>query len=367
MRIIDIVSHPNVAAEELVWREPQGGSGDFRMGSRVIVQESQAAIFANQGQMLDALGPGSHVLSTGNLPLLSRLIGMVTSGNNPFTADVYFVNLRDMPQIGWGTNPPIQMDIANRSPGFMLLMTHGVVDIGIADPAKFAKAYAAGRQQVTLNDVRDRIQTMLLSTLAGLMSNQQISGIQAANAMLNNLEGASLALLNTQFAEIGMQIKAFRANPFQAKDLTPEDLVKYGGNTDTYRTIKSLDVAQSAAQNPGMAGSLAGAGLGLGLGQSLGAQMNQPNPQQEAMQQQMQQQQLLMQQMMMRMMEQGQPPAATPATPSPAAQPANPQTKEEIQALLDNLDMRLANGAITQDIYNTLTAKWQARLQALGG
>ena len=119
MRIIDIVSHPNVAAEELVWREPQGGSGDFRMGSRVIVQESQAAIFANQGQMLDALGPGSHVLSTGNLPLLSRLIGMVTSGNNPFTADVYFVNLRDMPQIGWGTNPPIQMDIANRSPGFM--------------------------------------------------------------------------------------------------------------------------------------------------------------------------------------------------------------------------------------------------------
>ena len=366
MRIIDIVSHPNVAAEELVWREPEGGSGDFRMGSRVIVQESQAAIFANQGQMLDVLGPGSHVLSTGNLPLLSRLIGMVTSGNNPFTADVYFVNLRDMPQVGWGTNPPIQMDIPNRSPGFMLLMSHGVVDIAISDPGRFAKQYAAGMQQVVLGDIRDRIQTMLLSTLAGLLSAQQISGIQAANAMLNNLEGASLALLNTQFAEIGMQIKAFRANPFQAKDLTPEDLVKYGGNTDNYRAIKALDVAQSAAQNPGMVGGLTGAGLGLSLGQTLGAQLN---PQQDAMQQQMQQQQMMMQQMMMRMMEQnqqqGQPPPAAPA--APVAAPANPQTRDEIQALLDNLDMRLASGAITQDTYNTLVAKWQARLKALGG
>jgi len=363
MRIIDIVSHPTVSSEELVWREPQGGNGDFRMGSRVIVQESQAAIFARQGQMLDALGPGSHVLSTGNLPLLSRMIGMVTSGNTPFTADVYFVNLRDMPEVGWGTNPPIQMDIPNRSPGFMLLITHGVVDIQISDPGRFAKAYAAGRDRLMLSDLRDRIQTMLLSTLADLLSKQQITGIQGANSMLSNLEGASLTLLNTQFAEIGMTIKAFRANPFQAKDLTPEDLVKYGGSTETYRTVKGLDVAQAAAQNPGMGGGLASAGVGFGVGQSLGAQLN---PQQEALQQQMQQQQLLMQQMMMKMMEEGHH-SETPAGPTPPAVPANPQTKQEIQALLDNLDLRLASGQINQETYNTLVAKWQQRLNALGG
>ncbi len=62
-RIIDVVSHPNVMDDELVWREPQGGNGDFRMGSQVIVQESQAAVFVRQGQALDMLGPGSHTLS----------------------------------------------------------------------------------------------------------------------------------------------------------------------------------------------------------------------------------------------------------------------------------------------------------------
>ncbi len=70
-RIIDVVSHASVADDELVWREPQEGNGDLRMGSQCIVQESQAAVFVRQGQALDVLGPGSHTLSTGNIPILA--------------------------------------------------------------------------------------------------------------------------------------------------------------------------------------------------------------------------------------------------------------------------------------------------------
>jgi len=274
--------------------------GDFRMGSQVIVQESQAAVFVRQGQVLDTLMAGSHTLSTGNLPILSNLIGMVTNGNNPFVCDIYFVNLKDMPQVGWGTNPPIEMDMPGRSPGFALLITHGTVDIGVQDPVRFVKQYAVGKPILRLGDLRDRIQTMLISQLAKLLSTQQITGIQAANALLNNLESGALTMLNDQFAAIGMFIKAFNSSPFQAKDLTPEDIVKYGGDISTYERAKRLDVAQSAAQNPGTAGGLTGAGLGLGIGQSLGAQMN---PQDQAMQQQMAQQQMMMQQMMMQMMQ----------------------------------------------------------------
>src|SRR5258706_2249473 len=119
-RIIDVVSHPNVMEDELIWREPQAGNGDFRMGSQVIVQESQAAVFVRQGQALDVLGPGSHSLSTGNIPILAGLIGMVTDGRTPFTADVYFINFKDMAPVGWGTNSPIQIDTPGRRPRFRL-------------------------------------------------------------------------------------------------------------------------------------------------------------------------------------------------------------------------------------------------------
>ena len=72
-RIIDVVDHVNVMDDELCFREPQAGGGDWRMGSQVIVNESQSAVFVRQGQVLDDLGPGSHTLSTANLPVLSSL------------------------------------------------------------------------------------------------------------------------------------------------------------------------------------------------------------------------------------------------------------------------------------------------------
>lgn len=40
-----------------------------------------------------------------------------------------------------------------------------------------------------------------------------------------------------------------------------------------------------------------------------------------------------------------------------------PQTEQEIQTLLDKLDVRLANGELSEALYKTLTAKWNARLE----
>ena len=355
-RIIDVVDHTNVMDDELVYREPQGGSGDFRMGSQVIVQESQVAIFVRQGQVLDALGPGSHTLSTGNLPILSGLIGLATSGRTPFTADLYFVNLKDLPQVPWGTNPPIVLETPGKGVGIVLLITHGVIDIGVDDPMRFMKQYAVGKPVLRLGDIRDRIQSMLLGELAGLLSSSGAQSIMDANRLLGDLEGAALARLNEQFAQIGMRIKAFEAKPFTAKDV-PTDELRNHVDIDTWERIKRLDVANAAAANPGAGGSLAGAGVGLGVGQSLGAAMN---PEQAALQQQ---QQMMMNQMMMQMM-QNQPGAQQPQQ---AAAPAVPQTAQEIRAYLDQLDMKLASGEISEGTYDKLSQKWEARLKELGG
>jgi membrane protease subunit (stomatin/prohibitin family) len=354
-RIIDVVDHPNVMDDELVYREPQGGAGDFRLGSQVIVGESQVAVFVRQGQVLDALGPGSHTLSTANLPILSGLIGLATSGRTPFTVELYFVNQKDLPQVPWGTNPPVVLETPGKGVGVVLLITHGVIDIGIDDPVRFVKQYAVGKPILRLDDMRDRIQSMLLGELGGLISSSGAASIMDANRLLSDLEGAALAKLNEQFAQIGMRIKAFESNPFTAKEVSVDELRNYV-SFDTWQRIKQLEVANTAAANPGMGGSLAGAGVGLGVGQQLGAALN---PQQAALQEQ---QQMLMNQMMMQMM-QNQPGGQQPA----GAAPAVPQTKEEIKAYLDQLDVKLAASEITESAYDKLYAKWEARLKELGG
>jgi membrane protease subunit (stomatin/prohibitin family) len=353
-RIIDVIDHTTVGDDEFAYREPQQGSGDWRMGSQVIVGESQAAVFVRGGQALDVLHTGRHTLSTANLPLLSGLIGLATSGRTPFTADVYFVNLKDMPQVGWGTSTPIVMETPGKGLGVVLLITHGVIDIGVDDPILFVKQYGVGKSVVSLSSIKDRIQAMLLGEIATLISTSGAQSVPDANKLLSDLEGAMLAKVNEKFQAMGLRIKAFESNPFTAKDVSLDELRNYV-SLDVWERVQRLQIAQAAAENPGMGGALAGAGVGLGVGQSIGAALN---PDQAALQQQMAQNQLMMQQMMMNLMQKQSGESGSTVSD-------NPQTKEEIQALLDNLDMKLASGEISESVYKTLVEKWQKRLESM--
>jgi membrane protease subunit (stomatin/prohibitin family) len=361
MRIIDVIDHTKVATDELVWREPQNGSGDWRMGSQVIVGESQAAVFVRAGEALDVLGPGRHTLSVANLPILSSLVGMVTNGRTPFTADLYFINLKDMPQVGWGTTTPIVIETPGRGLGVSLLITHGVIDISVADPMRFLKQYAVGRPSLFLADIQDRIKTALLGEVAGLLTKSGVQSVPDANKLLGELEGGMLAQLNEKFAALGMRIKAFEANPFQTKNVSINELRDYVSLDMWERAMMSnarAQALQDAAKNPGMGGAMVGAGLGLGVGQQLGAAMMPPQGYYPPQQGYYPPPPGYPQQPPPGYPQQPPPPAA-PAAP---AAPANPTTKAEAQALLDNLDMKLANGEISESTYKMLSEKWQKRM-----
>jgi membrane protease subunit (stomatin/prohibitin family) len=366
-RIIDVIDHTNVRNDELAYREPQQGSGDWRMGSQVIVGESQAAVFVRSGEALDVLGTGRHTLSTANLPILSGLIGLATSGRTPFTADLYFVNLKDMPQVGWGTNPPIPMETPGRGMGIVLLQGHGVIDIGVEEPMRFVKQYAVGKPILTLADIRDRIQSMLVGEISELVARSGVQSVPDANRILGDLEGAMLNKLNDKFTALGLRIKAFEAVPFTAKsDVTLDEIRNYvtAEAYERYANERRFGIAETAAGNEGLGGALAGAGVGMGVGQQIGSVLN---PSGADLQQRMAEQQLQMQQMMMNMMQNqaGQGGGQAAAQPAPAAN-TNPQTKAEIQALIDSLDAKLVSGELSEAVYTRLVDKWQKRLDELG-
>jgi membrane protease subunit (stomatin/prohibitin family) len=356
--------------DELAYREPQGGSGDFRMGSQLIVGESQAAVFVRKGEALDAFTAGRHVLSVANLPILSGLIGLATSGRTPFTADVYFINMKRMPQVGWGTVKPIYLNVETGL-GILLLRTHGVMEIAIADPMLFLKHYAVGKPITRLKDIKERLQTILLGEINSLLLKSGVKNLVEANGVLEQIESAMLPRISEKFEAMGIQVVAFEANPFDTVNVPIEelrDLVPLEVWMNVLERQKRLDIGMAAAQNPGMGGALASAGVGLGVGQQMGSILGNPNQGGDvsALQQQMLAQQQQMQQMMMMMMQnhQGGGGGGANAAQAPAAAP-NPQTKEQVQALIDQLDMKLASGEITEAIYNKLVAKWQERLDSM--
>ena len=100
-RIFDVVEYADEMREEIVHRFPETGAGDFRIGSQVIVRESQSAVFFRDGKALDNFGPGRHTITTANIPFLIDLIGKAFNDRSPFTAEVYYVSMREFPEQKW--------------------------------------------------------------------------------------------------------------------------------------------------------------------------------------------------------------------------------------------------------------------------
>lgn len=88
-----------------IWKHP---CEDFNSYTQLIVHESQEAIFFMNGQALDLFGPGRHVLSTQNVPLVGKMMNRSTNDQTPFHCEVYFINKTEQMAIRWGTDSKVQ-------------------------------------------------------------------------------------------------------------------------------------------------------------------------------------------------------------------------------------------------------------------
>ncbi len=349
-RIIDVIEAPNQGPSDIVVRVPQTGAGDFRLGSQVIVRESQTAVFFRDGKALDTFDAGRHTITTANLPLLSGLIGLATSGKTPFTAEVYFVNRRDFLDMKWGTPEPISL----RDPdlGLARLRAFGSYAMAVSDPQMFVAKIVGTQGLYQLSQIQNYLRGIIISKLTDVMGESK-KGLFDMAGLMEELSAAVRAKVADEFKLLGLQLKQFFVESVSPTEETQQAIDKRAAmgavgakSFIEYQTGMAIGgVGQGAAQGGG--GGAAETGLGLGAGIGMGAGMAG-----------------LMAQAMQQATAAQQPAAAAPA---PAAPPANPQTPAEIKALLDNLDMRLANGEISESVYNKLYAKWEERLKELGG
>jgi membrane protease subunit (stomatin/prohibitin family) len=136
-RVFDVVEYPDEMQEEIVHRFPETGAGDFRIGSQVIVREAQTAVFFRDGKALDNFPAGRHTITTANIPLLVDLIGKAFSDRSPFTAEVYFVSMKEFANEKWGTPQPIIVRNPGMGLGVALLQGYGAYSFQVSDPQQF--------------------------------------------------------------------------------------------------------------------------------------------------------------------------------------------------------------------------------------
>lgn len=341
-RIFDVIEYVDEGRQEIVNRIPERGSGDFRIGSQLIVRESQAAVFFRDGKALDTFGPGRHTLTTANIPYVIDLIGKAFSNQTPFKAEVYFVTLRELIDMKWGTPNPIT--IPDPILGMARVTSYGSYAFQITDPQLFVAKMVGTQGLFRTRDIEGFFRSIILTKMTDLIGEMKKSIIQMA-AFAEELAAGVRAKAAEEFAARGvtltsLYIESIAPTEETAKAIDARASMGAIGDMGAYMQYQAAQALRETAQKPG--GGAAATGVELGAGLGLGAAMAQMVSQAAR--------------------PQGADAAAAPTTPAP---PANPTTAAEVQALLDNLDMRLVNGELSEAVYQRLHDKWEQRLKDL--
>jgi excisionase family DNA binding protein len=328
-RVIDVIEVPDQGANEMVRRVPEIGSGDFRLGSQVIVRESQRAVFYRDGHSLDVFGPGRHTITTANLPLLSGLLNLFTSGNNIFTAEAYFTNMREFTDLKWGTPQPITL--RDTDLGLVRLRGFGQYTMQIGDPKLFVDKIVGTQGLYNTAQIEDYLRGSVISRLTDVLG-ENMTSILDLPKLFDEINGAMRAKVQEDFNAMGIQLKQFMVVSLSPTDETAKAIDERAsmgalGNLDAYMKFKAAQALGTAAASGGGAGDGMSLGAGMGMGASMAAMIS--NAMSGAMQ----------------------PQQAAPAQPAPAPTTASVFSLEEaaaylkvspsdVQAMIDSGDLK---------------------------
>lgn len=277
-RVFDVVEYPNEMKDELVHRIPETGAGDFRIGSQVIVREAQNAVFFRDGKALDTFAAGRHTITTANIPLLVDLIGKVFGDRSPFTAEVYFVSLREFANQKWGTPQPILVRNPGVGLGLALLQGYGTFAIEVHDAQQVVTQLVGATAGYTMKDIQSRLRSMLLSKLQDLLGETtEASSVPELIGLIEEIGAGVRAKAQDDFRALGLTLKAFYIESLKPSDKSAEELRNMGMlDMQTYTQLQAADAMRDAAQNPsGGAGLTAGIGAGMGIGGAIGDAIRQ--------------------------------------------------------------------------------------------
>jgi excisionase family DNA binding protein len=271
-RIFDVVEYPNEMVDEIVHHFPEQGVADLRMGSQVIVRETQRAVFFRDGQALDTFGPGRHTIATANLPILTGIIGTAFNDRTPFVAEVYYVSMREFADRKWGTPQPIIVRNPGMGLGVALMQAYGSYSFQVADAHQFVTQIVGANNTYRISDIENRLRLMLLSKLTDLLSETAATrSVVELLALTEELGAGVRAKAQDDFAAIGLTLKSFYIGNMKPSEKSAEELRAMGMlDMQTYTQLQAADAMRDAAQNPnGGAGLTAGIGAGLGIGNVL--------------------------------------------------------------------------------------------------
>jgi membrane protease subunit (stomatin/prohibitin family) len=287
MALLDLIQFVDEQGAEMVHRIPEQGSGEFKVGSQLIVQESQWAVFFRDGKAYDVFGPGRHTLATQNIPLLTAVITTPLFGDSPFRTDVFFVSQRTFTDLKWGTAEPILF----RDSEFKMirLRSNGIYTFHITDPKLFVVKIVGTRGIFNNFQIEDFLRGLIIGRLTDILG-ETLDSVLDLPRYFDELGAGLKARIRDDFGQYGLEMVDFVINAITPPDEVQKRIdersgMEAVGGMDRYFQFKAAQAIGDLASGAGAGGAggaaggggggtnigtAAAAGLGLGAGAGLG-------------------------------------------------------------------------------------------------
>ena len=236
---------------DIVWRYPVEEIG---WGDNLIVHEYEAAVFFRDGKAYDVFRAGRHVLSTANLPLLTKVFSQLAGFDKvPFRSTVIFVSLKQF-QGKFGA----QGQTKELAP----LKFYGGFWFRVEEANLFVNEVVGGQGAFTTDGLQDFLRGYFNEKLINQLSQYSLSDVYGK---LDETSMLSKNVLFDAFSRIGLELIEVK---FEGIDTTPEwrdrlFYIKTGvGASEVLRMETVQKSTESLSKSPG-GGAAIGAGVAI--------------------------------------------------------------------------------------------------------
>ena len=176
-------------------------NNSIKIGTKLMVKQNQVAVFVYNGEVLDVLPEGIHVLNVQTLPKLAAYKHWDKRFNSSFKCDIYFVSLVLFDNLKWGmVNSLI---IRDNDFGSVAIKCFGNFSFKVVDASLIMKELFGKIAEFNNEDISLYLKTLIVTGITEMLLQKRISALDFVTNY-DKFEMNDYKIVMEKFAKCGL-------------------------------------------------------------------------------------------------------------------------------------------------------------------